>query len=291
MKSTATNTDTNVFVIRLHNVPPILQTSLKNYLNFFREYCRAVLGSSILVNSEVLNNGEMHVRVEVETSEMSTSVQAELPCYMAHLLRDSPPELRREIRSHEAELFLVLWRRALADIRTDIRFHFGMLSQEEQRALAVILLTLSFGEGAAMLELNEGSIAEYMENLNALKMPSEQQELPERFRPMMLSSLPTSVAESGFVTENPFCTSLQLAAVLDVFPYPVQHMECEAVRSLLTDLASHLTDKHALSHNRLRVTALQSWFFGLVSDGDTRAAHLFGEAAHELQARWAAIVW
>jgi hypothetical protein len=271
--------------IPLHNVPERLQTTLKNYLAFFREYCRAVVGQDVQVNADTTSDNTMRVRIVADNASSAESIRAELPRYVGHVLNtdDNTPEIRRNIRTHEAELFLVLWRRALADIRTDIRFYFGGLSNEEQRALAVIFHQLSLQQGAEMLELSESSLTNHLNNLHALKMPSERQELPESLSvPQPLLHRPT---QTGFVAENPFHTRLQLAALLDAFPNDTTKQEAAAVRIILHDFAAHITNSADMKHNQFRLRALQNWFGGLAASG-VRAEAMLDDAAETVLRLW-----
>jgi hypothetical protein len=279
--------------IPLHNVPERLQTTLKNYLAFFREYCRAVVGQNVQVNADTTSDNTMRVRIVAANASSAESVRTELPRYVAHVLNtdNNTPEIRRSIRTHEAELFLVLWRRALADVRTDIRFYFGGLSNEEQRALAVILHQLSLQQGAEMLELSESNLTSHLSNLHALKMPSERQELPESLStPSPVSSLMPSpmlhrTTQTGFIAENPFQTRLQLAALLDAFPNDTTKQEAAAVRIILHDFAANITNSADMKHNQFRLRALQNWFGGLAASG-VRAEAMLDDAAETVLRLW-----
>jgi predicted cupin superfamily sugar epimerase len=176
---------------RTFSLPSRLKTTVLNYLNFFREYIAATDEISLEVEYHTLFDGEMlngQTRLEltfVMADEHSqTRVMERLRDYMNNIFRDPThdfaPELYIKKSQYETELLLVLYRRALADIRTDIRFHHNLLPNDERVSLvhALALLTMQTDiAGTPFTSLPEGSAESIEQQIQNLRFPSEKEEL------------------------------------------------------------------------------------------------------------------
>lgn len=166
-------------------VPPRLKTSLLNYLNFFREYAAVTLG---ITPPDVRYTGnasgipsEVDICVAVESENDEARVSESLRGYVAAIFHDRMPEIGNDVPRYEAELFLVLYKRALADIRTDIRFYFNLL-QEEESVMLVRTLTLLTLAAEQPSTPHQNLLAEKMketeDHIINLRFPSHKEDLP-----------------------------------------------------------------------------------------------------------------
>ncbi len=163
-------------------LPAKLRTTVLNYLNFFHDYALAVSGLQAVVDVET--RGDNIICTFRTDHERSRSLlERMLQGYMERIFNDTLPELRHECSRYEADLFLVLYKRALADIRTDIRYNFMLLSDEEQSQTAMALALLSTtDEGRESQHRLDAGIDALVAQIHALQMPSERQELPESLK-------------------------------------------------------------------------------------------------------------
>jgi uncharacterized protein len=194
---------------RTFALPSRLKTAVLNYLNFFREYIAATDGIVLDVEYRTLYNGEqtsLEVTFVMESEELQAQVAECLREYMSNIFRDPShdfaPELRTKKSQYEAELLLVLYRRALADIRTDFRFHHNLLPDNERESLvhALALLTMQTDSTAAPLHsLPEQVLVHIEEQIQSLRFPSEKEELS----PTMQNALSSSHSASKLALPAP----------------------------------------------------------------------------------------
>jgi hypothetical protein len=169
---------------RTLSIPPRLKTSLLNYLNFFREYATVTLGITPDVRYAGNASGtpsELDISLVVESEGEEARVVENLRGYVAAIFHDRLPEISTNVSHYEAELFLVLYKRALADIRTDIRFYFNLLKEEESIMLVrtLTLLTLAAEQPSATQQnLLAEKMKETEEHITNLRFPSHKEELP-----------------------------------------------------------------------------------------------------------------
>lgn len=179
-------------------LPSRLKTTVLNYLNFFREYIAATDGIVLDVEYRTLYNGEqtsLEVTFVMESEELQAQVAECLRDYMSNVFRDPShdfaPELHTRKSQYEAELLLVLYRRALADIRTDIRFHHNLLPDNERASLvhALALLTMQTDIASELLHsLPQQTLANIEEQIQSLRFPSEKEGLSPALQNALTSS-------------------------------------------------------------------------------------------------------
>jgi uncharacterized protein len=192
---------------RTFSLPSRLKTSVLNYLNFFREYIAATDEIRLDVEYHALYQGEQ-TRIEVafvmESEHLQARVTERLRDYMNNIFRDPAHDFAPEFYTqkihtqkseYEAELLLVLYRRALADIRTDIRFHHNLLPEDERKSLIHALALLSMHADVTEMPLH--SLSEHAETsiegqIQTLHFPSEKEQLT----PALQNALTTSNTSS-----------------------------------------------------------------------------------------------
>jgi uncharacterized protein len=181
---------------RTFALPSRIKTAMLNYLNFFREYIAATDKITLDVEYRTLYDGEqtrLELTLVMESEHLQTLVMERLRDYMSNIFRDPThdfaPELHAQKSLYETELLLVLYRRALADIRTDIRFHHNLFSESERErlvhAFALLSMHTDFTE-TPLYTLPEESTAgvekqiqeQIEKQIQALRFPSEKEELP-----------------------------------------------------------------------------------------------------------------
>jgi hypothetical protein len=175
---------------RTLRIPTRLKTSFANYLNFFTEYIAATQGISLHTAYNLVERDTLHLQFFSEQStseqqETATQVLASLRGYVQNIFHETIPEIYPSLSKYEAELFLVLYKRALADIRTDIRFYYSLLSEEERLSLVQMLAFLTLTTNVAS-NSDVHSLSEHFPTIETqiaeLRFPSEKEELPRELQ-------------------------------------------------------------------------------------------------------------
>jgi len=193
-------------------LPDKLRTTLLNYLNFFCNYAQMVAGKHVLVEYAGTEepSGTLHtlhtltLRLKTRTESDREPLERLLQQYMQHIFSDEPPVLHEHRSQYETDLFLILCKRAVADVRTDIRFTIALLSDAEKFAVARTLAQLSTtnedNEGRAndhskvIGDAHTLSTQRLLQQMQELKLPSEKIELP----PSLLHTLsPPNALKAG----------------------------------------------------------------------------------------------
>jgi hypothetical protein len=181
-----------------------------NYLNFFREFARVTHGIEVMIDNTTERGsivGDSHSqsnsqsasskdaraihRVHCIVSSLNASqeqVSALLADYIKRVFadptHDGEVEIHTAVSRYESDLFLILYKRALADIRTDVRFRFLTLSSTECEAIATSFALLSMPASddtvpeASHKSANAEHVQQMIRAMEALQLPSERIEVP-----------------------------------------------------------------------------------------------------------------
>ncbi len=176
-------------------LPNKLRTTLLNYLNFFCNYAQMVAGKHVLVEYAATEEPSAPLHTVTLTFKTSTETDREplerlLQQYMRHIFNDEPPALHLHRSQYETDLFLILCRRAVADVRTDMRFNITLLSDAEKlavaRALARLSTTNEDSPDSESKVIGDERTQRLLQQMHELKLPSEKIEVP----PSLLRKLP-----------------------------------------------------------------------------------------------------
>lgn len=164
-------------------IPLRLRVSVLNFLNFFSEYARVVAQKSLFFEYSGVTQDSIHtLRLHLKSENLNSALALKtlLRGYLEKIFSDTPPVLQNNLNRYETDLFLILYKRSIADIRTDLRYTFNLLTDSEKTMLAEALITLSLTEesqqGASSLS---DSVFTMLKNIDSLVLPSEPQVIPQ----------------------------------------------------------------------------------------------------------------